>query len=387
MLSTHVIKDEREFYQLEDDWTALLARCRNPSVFLTFEWLSSWWEHFKEGRELFVVVTREDGKVAGIAPLAVAHGRLGNRLHFLGQPGSDYSDFIIPEDSSIELDYLLKLALSNGGGGGGWDIAMLEGIPGDSPSFHRLVDRWEGMKPRGSYSPLVPSPYLPIEKTWDAYEKDVRKKLIADTRRQLRRLEELGTLGFRECSDSGEVARLVDEMVQLKRARYRATGARDIFSNGHVGTFYRDVALKLLQRGWLDLSYLELNGTPLAIHFGFVYADRFLYYMPSFRQEYASFSPGRLLAHHLLQRAFEAGLKEFDFLTGDDPYKYEWTRDFRTVYSFSAYAKGPRARALYQLQEKVIPALRKSAVARKVVRRWRKRADISAEGVGTEPDQ
>lgn len=42
MLGTHVINDEQEFYQLEDDWNALLARCRNPSVFLTFEWLSSW---------------------------------------------------------------------------------------------------------------------------------------------------------------------------------------------------------------------------------------------------------------------------------------------------------------------------------------------------------
>ena len=342
-------------------------------------------EHFKEGRELSVVVARKDGKVAGIAPLAVAHGRLGSVLHFLGQPGSDYSDFIVPEDSSLELDYLLEPVLSDGGGG--WDVATLQGIPGDSPSFQGLVNRWDGMKPRGSYSPVVPSPFLPIDKTWDAYEKDLRKMLVADTRRQLRRLQELGTLGFHECGGSGEVTRLVDEMVQLKRARYRATGARDIFNNGHVAAFYRDVALKLRQRGWLDLSYLELDGTPLAIHFGFVYAGRFLYYMPSFRQEYASFSPGRLLAYHLLQRAFETGLKEFDFLTGDDPYKYEWTRSFRTVYSFSAYSKRPQARALYQLREKVIPSLRKSAVAKKVVRQWRKRADISAEGEGTESDQ
>ena len=35
-------------------------------------------------------------------------------------------------------------------------------------------------------------------------------------------------------------------------------------------------------------------------------------------------SPGVVLAARYVQSALEAGAKRFDFLRGDEPYKYEW---------------------------------------------------------------
>ena len=67
-------------------------------------------------------------------------------------------------------------------------------------------------------------------------------------------------------------------------------GAKDIFNDGRLSAFYRDVAANFLSKGWLDLSYLKLDDTVLAAHFGFVYGHRFYYYMPSFRPEYAVYS-------------------------------------------------------------------------------------------------
>ena len=369
MLTTNVIRDEGDFYRLRDSWDLLLSLCPKPSIFLTFEWLSTWWEHFKEGRELFVVITEQGGNVVGIAPLAIERGRLGRRLHFLGQPGSDYSDFIAGKDAEGCLDSLLEPVLS----GQEWDTTVLGGIAGDSPNFRRLAAIWENIGPRGEYRADGPAPYLTLGENWDDYQKGLSRKLVTDTRRRLRRLQDTGTLEFKRCSGSEEVAGLLDQMVSLKSARYRATGARDIFSDGRRRDFYHEVALKLLDRGWLDLSYLELSGMVVAIHFGFVYSNRFFHYMPSFRQEYAPFSPGRLLVEHQVRWAFETGLEEFDFLMGDDQYKYEWTDTFRTVYTFSLHGEGMRAQMLHQLQDRVLPALKSSSTARGLVRQWRKR--------------
>ena len=371
-MTTSVIRDEDDFYRLGDSWDLLLSRFPNPSIFLTFEWLSTWWKHFKEGRELFVVVTEQDGKIEGIAPLAIEHGRLGRRLHFLGRPGSDYSDFITSKDSESCLDSLLNPVLSRQA----WDTTVLDGITGDSPNFKRLAAIWESMAPKGQYRTDGPAPYLTLGERWDDYQKGLSKKLITDTRRRLRRLRDIGEVNFKRCSDSDEVAGLMDQMVSLKRARYRATGARDIFRDERRGEFYQEVALKLLERGWLDLSYLELNGTVMAIHFGFVHSNRFFHYMPSFRQEYAHFSPGRLLVDHQVRWAFEAGLEEFDFLMGADQYKYEWTDTFRTMYSFSLHGEGLRAKMLHQLQDRVLPALKSSSSARGLIRLWRKRNNL-----------
>ena len=368
-LTTHTVSDEREFWQMESDWNSLLSRCPNPSIFSTFEWLSTWWTHFKAGRELFIVVAEEDGEVAGIAPLAITRGRLGNVLQFLGQQSSDYGDFIVPGESGSCLTSLLSSVFSSRE----WEVASLAGIPGDSSSFDALVSSWEGARNGAQYRPSVVSPYLRLGQSWEHYRSGLRKKLVADTDRQMRRLQQVGNLSFQRCSRDEDIDQYVDEMVLLKRARYRATGAKDIFQDGKLEGFYRDVSRKLLRRGWLDLSYMELNGIPLALHFGFIYSGRFHYYMPSFRQEYASFSPGRLLTFHLLKNAFESELDEFDFLTGDDQYKYDWTGDIRTVYAFSAQQGGLRSKLLHQLREGVVPALRSSSTVRKLIRRWRRR--------------
>lgn len=368
MLTSYIIQGEMEFHQLEPEWNRLLACHPNPSVFLTFEWLSTWWEHFKAGRDLFIVVAERDGRVDGIAPLAIKRGPLGRRLQFLGHPGSDYSDFIMAGDDTEVLDRLLVPLLR----GGRWDLAALGGVSGDAPHFPALAARWESLQPNARCCGTVPAPYLAIQGSWDLYCRGLRKKLVADTHRQFRRLQEIGAPDFGHCEGSHGIASLVDEMVRLKRARYRATGARDIFTDGRIAAFYQDVADKLLLRGWLDLSYLRLNDTLLAIHFGFIYGSRFFYYMPSFRQDYARYSPGRLLVHHLVKRAFETGLREFDFLTGDDREKYEWTGASRTVYTFSTYRQGLRGRLLHQLANGVAPRIRASAAVRGLVRQWRR---------------
>ena len=66
-------------------------------------------------------------------------------------------------------------------------------------------------------------------------------------------------------------------------------------------------------------------------HFGFCYGDRFLYYKPAFEPDLAKLSPGVFLLEHLLQTAVKENAREFDFLIGDQPYKYRFATATRTV--------------------------------------------------------
>src|SRR5690242_1252065 len=98
------IRDCETFKKLEPEWNALLQENRSSSIFLTWEWISTWWEIFGKDFEMRVLIDRdENGKLRGIAPLMIGHdkgsfGRNFRCLMIIGQRGdtlAEYLDFII----------------------------------------------------------------------------------------------------------------------------------------------------------------------------------------------------------------------------------------------------------------------------------------------------
>src|SRR5204863_6829424 len=93
-----IIRDTAAFARLQSEWTELLGSARADCLFLTWEWLHTWWAHLAEERQLFIVTVRHDSKLIAIAPLSIATAWPSVRvLEFLGtgSVGSDYLDFIV----------------------------------------------------------------------------------------------------------------------------------------------------------------------------------------------------------------------------------------------------------------------------------------------------
>src|SRR5205823_14601132 len=101
MITTTVIRTTQEFAQLHDEWNALLATSASDCVFLTHEWLFTWWKHLADDRALTIIALRDNGKLIGILPLATRtaqYARMMPRVaEFIGSGiiGSDYLDAII----------------------------------------------------------------------------------------------------------------------------------------------------------------------------------------------------------------------------------------------------------------------------------------------------
>src|SRR5689334_18779968 len=109
------------FEALRAEWTDLLARSRSDCVFLTHEWLSGWWKHLSDGRELHILTARNDGRLVGILPLAIRPRQVGRMmpkvLEFLGTGivGSDYLDAIVDHDFEREALDAFAGALASSG--------------------------------------------------------------------------------------------------------------------------------------------------------------------------------------------------------------------------------------------------------------------------------
>src|SRR5439155_161431 len=64
------IRGEMEFGQLKREWETLLADSASATIFLTWEWLSTWWSCYGKPGELRILLAYDDsGTLRGIAPL------------------------------------------------------------------------------------------------------------------------------------------------------------------------------------------------------------------------------------------------------------------------------------------------------------------------------
>ncbi|UCH58725.1 MAG: GNAT family N-acetyltransferase, partial [Anaerolineales bacterium] len=76
--------------------------------------------------------------------------------------------------------------------------------------------------------------------------------------------------------------------------------------------------------GWLQLSFLEVGGLKAAGYLNFDYANHIWVYNSGFDYEFSSLSPGWVLLGYLLQWANENKRVAFDFMRGDEDYKYRF---------------------------------------------------------------
>jgi hypothetical protein len=324
------------------EWDDLLHASVSDVVFMTWQWQSLWWEHFgaRQDCKLHLLAIRDDGgALVGIAPLFVASEPLPPpkaykegvlRPEGEGMPQrlvrivggidvADYLDVIAPADRLEEVwsavfTYLLERRDE-------WDAIDLHSLPEWSPSRNlvsRLVLQWH-LHAQVFAEDVCPVLELPGD--FETYLMSLRKKDRHELRRKVRKLEGRDDVRWYLVPPAD-----ADAMRAGMRAfldLHRKSGAdKAHFMDDRMADFFLDMADRLIDTGWLDLAILEVAGLPAAAYFSFNYRDRIYLYNSGYDPEFASYSAGIALLAYRIHKAIKQGCKYFDFLRGDEPYKY-----------------------------------------------------------------
>jgi CelD/BcsL family acetyltransferase involved in cellulose biosynthesis len=86
------------------------------------------------------------------------------------------------------------------------------------------------------------------------------------------------------------------------------------------------------------LNVLTVNGDRAATYFNFDYEDQILVYNSGLNPDYAALSPGIVLISYNIQYAIEHKRKVFDFLQGNEEYKYRLGAEDTAVVNLNARA-------------------------------------------------
>ena len=278
-------------------------------------------------RRLQVVAVRREGHLAGV--LAVARGRAGIRSaanahtpHFeiLGHDPAVVrrlvDELYAERPPSVTFAYLDPTAPDCG--------AVLAGA---RSARYRVATRV-----------VLRSPYVAVEGDHATYLRGRRRGFLADLRRRRRRLAECGAMTFEACDGGPRSAPLLDELLSLEAAGWKAARGTAIAARGSTRRFYAAVTGWAAARGTVRLLVLRLDGRPLAALLG-VQEDGVHYLLKGgFDSAYARYSPGQLVLAEAIERAFADGLRRVELGGGADAYKLQWADAVRDRVAVSAFA-------------------------------------------------
>lgn len=321
-VDTAFIEDLRQFASLEPAWNTLVRRSATGTCHSTFEWLYTWWKHFGSGRRLFLVTACENGTLAGIAPFFVDARIPGAEcLHFLGQGLSDYADLVVPCGRQDVAEALLHALLQRQAE---WKAVDLEEVPADSPYQMQLERLAKTVDADACWVPTVRCPYLPIEGTWDAFFRSRGGGFRHNIQNKLNRCRRDG-VPLRYVDRMSVTNTFIDEIVDLSARRQKTDGHRSPFLNHPDQEFLREVLPLMGDRGMLRISEVRIGNSLGGFALAFCWQRTMYDWNTQYDPGYATYSLGRIALVHLAKRAFEEGYAEFDFMRGEEEYKFQWT--------------------------------------------------------------
>jgi CelD/BcsL family acetyltransferase involved in cellulose biosynthesis len=329
-----VVTDPKELESLAPVWNSLLEKSGDEiTMYLTYEWLATRWQHFGEGQRLNLLLAERAGQVIGIFPLVRNEYRLGpfklDALESISGTSRNYVGLMSPEDRPEVISALLGYLKKNLRGVS--LILRLSLVPGDSQFLSVLKRDLAKLSGELAFEEKFKTlaPYLDLPVIWDNYFGSLRGKRRRMLGRMLRNLEEKnGAVSFQRCdADSLEV--VLNRFFDLHQERWRAAGISGSFADPRVKEFYREVARKFLNRGWLYFSSMNVDSKLVSAMYGCIF-NRRLYFITSGRDvRYSEYNVGHLHMMHVIKDAVSRNLTEFDFLQGDEPYKFYWTKSAR----------------------------------------------------------
>jgi hypothetical protein len=284
--------------------------------------------------ELSVVIGRdEQGNLVGIAPLFATNNCDGEpALMLIGSIEiSDYLDILArPEDLQAFTEALL-VSLEQDPTPASHHLDWYNLLEG-SPTISLLRSAAEKLGWSYSEEPLQHCPYIPLPGDWEKYICNIDKKQRHEIRRKIRRAEEYYLdVKWYFVKDSANLPQDTDNFLSLMandpdKAKFLTPAMRQ-----QMHTIIQAAA----KAGWLQLAFIEVDGKKAAGYLNFDYMNQIWVYNSGLDFHYSELSPGWVLLGYLLEWANANKRQSFDFMRGDEQYKYRFgaidRRVMRTV--------------------------------------------------------
>ncbi len=218
MLRIKELNDYGQFAELRKQWNDVLSKSDDNNVFLTWEWLSTWWRHFGKNRKLAILLVEDGEKIVAAAPLMYSNydlfGFKLRKMEFLGAEHTDYRNFILTERKEECMKLFLKYLSTLD-----WDFLEFRDIPEihePAASLRKVFGKSLLQNERVSSTCF----YMPLYASVDDFSKTLDGDMRRSLRRRMKRLKEEHNVTFERPDDVDSVEQGIKAFVDLHQKRW-----------------------------------------------------------------------------------------------------------------------------------------------------------------------
>jgi hypothetical protein len=333
---------EEEFLSSREGYEDLLSRSEADPLFMSWEWLTTWWDLHKGPYGLSFVaysVETEDGRLMGLAPMTrrrVRHrgGFSGKRLELLGALRwedaaalTEYVNFPVDPGGAPETTRLLAGAVFDDPD---WDDLCLSFMPMESDTWRTLLSFADSL-PSGHTRPVevLEAHRIDLQDGFDAFLSRLGSKTRLRVFNGRKRLSKLGPVEFVVAGRENleDCIRVLNDLHSERWGSPALMGLR--------GKLYRRFAEKGVRDGSLALSHLSVGGEPLAAALNLRAGDcEYGIQSGLGSSRLKGVSPGYLQIGFMVERCCSEGVRYFDFLAAEGrekDYRRHFPTEMRTV--------------------------------------------------------
>ncbi len=310
------INDINQFDKLKSTWDSVYIADPHAEIFLSWAWLRGWFETTPNA--WLVLAVQSDNSSSYVAFFALAKSviqkygfSLLQRLLMGGYPIADYTGFVcLPEHEEQAIkalaDYIQQHLQ--------WDIFQISEVL--DPRFDLFLQQFPVSKFNVQQIGSMSCPYLPLPSSWEQYLQDF---LSSKTRKNLKyclqRLEKMDEIRLTHVG-ADNLEEQINTLLELWHSRWRLPG--------HFVKGYHSIFRRCFENNNLWLSVLWHSETPIAALAALVdhHKRTFSFCITGYNDEFAKLSPGRFILGYSIRYAIENKFQIYDFLRGDEEYKF-----------------------------------------------------------------
>lgn len=316
-MKINVINTSEDFAKLKDNWCDIYRNDKNATIFQSWHWLRGWID--AANADWFILAFKPENKSNYVAFFAlykdVISGKFGKRtidsIGMAGAPLADYTGLVsFPDYEKHAIESFTNYLLNDTR----WNKLR----------FREVADRRvEGIACRINskrfivrYRNDTPCPRLILPDSWEKYLSDILEpKFSKKFKSKINKAEKRGCY-VTEANDEN-IELYLDYFIKLFEMRWNTLDnqARELLKSTFRWAYYGN---------FLRIHVVWYENDPAAIQVSFIDDKNkiYHYYNGGWDPQFSHLSPGIVLHGHCIKYAIDNGYKVYDFMRGDESYKY-----------------------------------------------------------------
>jgi CelD/BcsL family acetyltransferase involved in cellulose biosynthesis len=311
-VTLEVIDNVQRLLEIEPEWSSFARTIAGLTPFQLPRWLLTWWAHFGNG-QLHVLVFRENDVMFGIVP---CFRHEWNGLRQITLIGSGISDYLEPAINPQYCPTILDELRNHLEAEFDWDVCDWQDLSASTP-LSSLNGKFEVRT-----SPDMSCSEIPLTATFEQFRNARPKDLKRNLSRYRRKAEQLSPLQFAVMKEADPET--MKALVELHTAKWQRRGEPGMIHANSSAEFLCDVAREFACCDMLRLFSLHFDDKIVALIVAFSYRKTMFGYLSAFDPEYESLGFGRTLLFEAIRYCYENGYQTWNFLRGEEPYKFWW---------------------------------------------------------------